>query len=282
MQIFNFSLFVSGTQENAKQSQLPISYPYYSTQAAYPQFFGQQQAMSALTGPTPSQQPPPAIQYPGQYPPLLMPQYPPVSPAQRFPAVPASKGAPASSVSPQSLEDGQFQENLVDQWFKNFYPTDPSRYSPSVQNPFSQQPGQPGSNAARPWYEDILNENDLSLFTQRFGNVQQPTKDQVSEYQKNPFTTDPNIPNKWQQSIVQPYPAVPFLPDMSKEECITTDGELGECQSAEMCGYTNGVVNGQCHQGMVGSAKSRKLCNFCKFLFLKDFVRDSRDSINIY
>ena len=266
MQIFNFSLFVLGTPENAKQPQMPISYPYFSSPAAYPQFFGQPPAMSAHTGPTTSQQPPQALQYPGQYPPLPLPQYPPVSPAQSYPADTTSKQAPASSFSPQSLYDGQFLENLAAPWYQNYYPTEPT-----IQSPFSQQPGQPGSNTARPWYEDILNENDLSLFTQRYGNVQQPTIDQVSEYQNNPFTTDPNIPNKWQQPVVQPYPAIPFLPDMSKEECITTDGEIGECQSAEMCGYTNGVVNGQCHQGMVGSAQSRKLCNFYNNFFLIRF-----------
>jgi len=74
----------------------------------------------------------------------------------------------------------------------------------------------------------------------------------------------PGIPNKAPKEEIV-YPEIPLLVDPSpmdlpKEECITADGEVGECHSAYQCGYTNGVYNGLCHQGMDSSAHTRVCC----------------------
>jgi len=72
------------------------------------------------------------------------------------------------------------------------------------------------------------------------------------------------IPNKAPKEEIV-YPEIPLLVDpppvpLPKEECITADEEVGECRSAFDCGFTNGVVNGLCHQGHDASAHARVCC----------------------
>ena len=81
----------------------------------------------------------------------------------------------------------------------------------------------------------------------------------------------PALPNK-APDTPPVHPKIPFLLDPSPfdlphEECITSDGEVGECHSPLDCGYTNGVINGLCHQGMDISAHARKPCQ----LIFSDF-----------
>jgi len=79
-------------------------------------------------------------------------------------------------------------------------------------------------------------------------------------------TPAPEIPNKSVDFISDHVSQeLKFLVDASplnlpKEECITENGEIGYCQSAYDCGYTNGVVNGLCHRGMDTSAHIRTCC----------------------
>lgn len=102
---------------------------------------------------------------------------------------------------------------------------------------------------------------------------EQKDQDKFVDYKKTipnkaPF---PGIPNKaGEEKIVYPEDMVPFLLNESpmqlpQEECISRDGEVGECQSAFECGFTNGVVNGLCHQGMDTSAHARVCCIYPSF-----------------
>jgi len=73
----------------------------------------------------------------------------------------------------------------------------------------------------------------------------------------------PNKPTHSEEEVLDS--DIKFLVDPSpinlpKEECITEDGELGLCQSAYDCGFTNGVINGLCHQGMDQSLHYRICC----------------------
>jgi len=74
----------------------------------------------------------------------------------------------------------------------------------------------------------------------------------------------PGIPNKVEGPPPSPllFPlASPPLP-LPAEECLTKDGEVGECLSAHDCGQTNGMMSGLCHQGMDQSAYPRVCCTY--------------------
>lgn len=62
---------------------------------------------------------------------------------------------------------------------------------------------------------------------------------------------------------------------LEKEECITDEDEVGQCMSAQTCGFQNGEPHGLCHQGMDASAHLRVCCTFptyCGFESNKEFV----------
>ena len=74
----------------------------------------------------------------------------------------------------------------------------------------------------------------------------------------------PGIPNKMEGPAPPPllFPlSSPPIP-LPAEECLTKDGEVGECLSAHDCGQTNGMMSGLCHQGMDHSAYPRVCCTY--------------------
>merc|ERR1719186_2286160 len=75
---------------------------------------------------------------------------------------------------------------------------------------------------------------------------------------------DPGIPNKKEGPPPPPllFPLAPPPVPLPAEECLSADGEVGECLSAQDCGLSNGLMSGLCHQGMDQSAYPRVCCTY--------------------
>jgi len=83
-----------------------------------------------------------------------------------------------------------------------------------------------------------------------------------------PFKTSfPGIPNKVAKPPASRKPTKLFplmhppIP-LPAEECLTDNGEMGECLSPRDCGMTNGYISGLCHKGMDVSAYPRVCCTY--------------------
>jgi len=75
---------------------------------------------------------------------------------------------------------------------------------------------------------------------------------------------EPGIPNKKEGPPPPPllFPLAPPPVPLPAEECLSADGEVGECLSAQDCGLSNGLMSGLCHQGMDQSAYPRVCCTY--------------------
>jgi len=88
--------------------------------------------------------------------------------------------------------------------------------------------------------------------------------------QDKPNPSKPNkspmngIPNKVEGPQPTPllFPLAPPPIPLPAEECLTRDGEVGECLTAFACGENDGSMSGLCHQGMDHSAYPRVCCTY--------------------
>jgi len=140
---------------------------------------------------------------------------------------------------------------------------------PEAYNEFYQQYADLYNKAAAPAPEDGKEESEGLIIGENNADVVPSVRHVLPSSAKVP---DAGIPNKTpKEEVILPnlgFLVDPSPLDLKKEECITSDGEVGECHSAFQCGYTNGVVNGLCHQGMDASAHARVCCiypSYCGF-----------------
>jgi len=180
------------------------------------------------------------------------------------------------SVMSPSLGDDQSYDpyDVYNYWHTQAQQFDP--YASTVDNPAnpavgstSQSTSDSSSAPAHLMYNSVY--DPYSMASDYYTN--QNPSDESEDVEYIPYNHVPpnkkphqGVPNKSTRvETVHPNPG--FLLDPSplnlpQEDCISKNGEAGYCMSAHDCGYTNGEVNGLCHEGMDSSAHLRVCCIF--------------------
>jgi len=190
-------------------------------------------------------------------------------PSNNIPNSPATNNIPPTNMPPSTLPNANVPRTDI----PIASPSSPSAL-PNVPPPSSTPEAIPPPADASDFVPPVLLPGDDAGYLPPFVDdndealvppVDDVLEDILIEYAEPPVEETsglPGIPNKTPANITAVTVDPDVLNGLPKEDCITEEGAIGECYTADLCNYLGGKPYGSCHQGLDYYGDMRSCCVF--------------------